>query len=148
MVTAPTQSLSRAGSRVRRSRWPAWLLLRLVVAEPEFDLVAVGKRHTTHEPEVGSVLRVISEHGHLLALPKARARDAGAARRRGAEARERPWRHFATRILHVKVDVNVRVHPLHFRHCPRECDWLVNVEFRRKRVMRKHRHARENRCDA
>src|SRR5215471_20943804 len=148
MVTAPTQSPSRAGSRVRRSKWPAWLLLRLVVAEPEFDLVAVGKRHTTHEPEVGSVLRVIAEHCHLLTLPKARARHAGAARRRGAEARKRPWRHFATRILHVEVDVNVWVHPLHSRHCARECDRLVDVELRRKRVMRKHWRARENRCDA
>src|SRR5262249_50161229 len=125
----------------------AWLLLRLVVAKPEFDLVAVGKRHTAHEPEVGSVLRMIPEHSHLLALPKARARHAGAARRRGAEARERPWCHFATRILHVKVDVNVRVHPLYFRHCARECDRLVDIELRRKRMMRKHRNASENCCD-
>src|ERR1051326_8495761 len=114
-MTARTQSPSRAGSRARRSRWPTWLLLRLVVAEPEFNLGAVGKRHPAHEPEVGSILRVIPQHGHLLALPKARARHACASRCRGAEARERPWRYFATRILHVKVDVNVRVHPLHFR---------------------------------
>src|SRR5215831_19212112 len=64
------QSPARARRRVRRSRWLAWLLLRLVVAEPELNLVAVGKRHAAHEAEVGPVLRVIREHGHLLAWPK------------------------------------------------------------------------------
>src|SRR5690242_5409967 len=101
------QSPSRTRKRARRSRWLAWLLLRLVVTEPELNLVAVGKRHAAHEAEVGPVLRVIREHGYLLALAKVRARHAGTASRRGAEARERPRRHFAACILDVEVDVDV-----------------------------------------
>ena len=55
------------------------LLSRLIVAEPELDAVAVGKRHLPHEREVGRVLGVVTADRDRLALAEVGPRDARAA---------------------------------------------------------------------
>src|SRR5205085_7778443 len=75
------------------------LFLRFVVAQPQFDAVAVGERHLPHESEIRRVLRVVALDRHGLALAEVRARDAGAARGRGTQARQRPRRHLPARVL-------------------------------------------------
>ena len=50
------------------------------------------------------------------------------------------------RFLHVDVDPGVRIDPFHLRDRPPQLDWLLRVEFRRKRVMPRHGHAQRARA--
>src|SRR6185436_10763255 len=44
----------------------------------------------------------------------------------------------AVRLLHIDMEPRVGVDPFHARDGSLQLDWLVRVEFRRKRVMRLH----------
>ena len=101
----------------------------------EVHVAPIGEDGGCHVDQMGAVTREKALHSHDLADLHRVLSPAGAIQRVWRASLDRPLRGLASRILHVHVEVDVRVHPLDPHDRSGEGDRLTAIVLRRERMM-------------
>ena len=107
------------------------------------ELLPVGERHVAAVRAIGAVLRTVAVHDDFGPHGKRLPGQAAPQQRIGRAAFDHPPLHRAVGLLDVDVDPGVRVDPFDPDHGALQLHRLVEVEFRRERMVRQRRRRRE-----